>query len=321
MKVRQTTGYKLNPGLRISDVFHVQLKAFFTSCSFVIRFHVIAGDEQPGGHLNPVRVLFPKYLSTPIVHSAVIEMVLPSFVTVLLSSFTTLPWIGGAPNVPIPTPSQPPAAFRTQDLSSLLENHLSLIIQGNLTLETYSAIQPTDQQRTAWRNVVTSLLNAADDEHPDCHAIRERIPHELQGIYTVTEVDNGKFCALVEVDTVRRGDDGEEYGKGWGLFVVPTQKNGIGISGTAVHLSAPHPVYDLYTAAQATYVFEWTGAKSLYIPGRSRMAFLEPTDCVVDPKLKTKYWKTDATHDKVCCALQFDGCVYMLIICVFHRER
>jgi hypothetical protein len=235
-------------------------------------------------------------------------MVLPSFLTALLSSFTTLPWIGGAPDVPIPYPSQSPAAIRTQDLSSLVADHLSLIIQGNLTLETYTAIQPTDQQRTAWRDVVTSLLNAEDYKHPDCFTIRESIPHELQGIYTVAEVDNGKFCALVEVDTVRRrGDaDGEEYGKGWGLFVVPIRKNPNGIAGTSVHLSAPHPVYDLYTAAQATYVFEQTGAKSLYIPGRSRKAFLEPTDCVVDPKSKTEYSKTDATHDKVRCA---DLCV------------
>jgi len=158
-------------------------------------------------------------------------------------------------------------------------------------LETYTASQPTDQQRTAWRDVVTSLLNADDHVHPDCNSIRETFPHELQGIYTVTEVDDGKFCALVEVD-----NGAKEYGKGWGLFVVPNRKNPIGISGTSVHLSAPHPVYDLYTAAQAMYVFEQTGAKSLYIPGRSRKAFQEPTDCVVQSK--TEYWKTDATHDK-----------------------
>ena len=253
-------------------------------------------------------------------HSAVIEMVLPSFVTVLLSSFTTLPWIGGPPldtsNVPIPHLSQSPATIRTQDLSSLLADHLSLIIQGNLILETYTAIQPTVQQRIAWRDAVTSLLNADDDKHPDCYTIRESIPHELQGIYTVTEVDNGKFCALVEVDTVRRRD-GEEYGKGWGLFVVPIRKNEDRIVGTSVHLSAPHPVYDLHTAAQATYVFEQTGAKSLYIPGRSRKAFLEPTDCVVDPKSKTEYWKTDATHDKVRCA---DGFRLNLVNLV-NRER
>ena len=219
-------------------------------------------------------------------------MILSSFAAILLSCFTRYPF----DNPTVPTTShqfqlQTPA----QDLSSLLANHLSLIIQGNLTPEIYAAIQPTPSQRVSWRNVVTSLLNVAvDGGSSACLSIQETLPDALQGIYTVMVVDNGKLCALVEVGTVRRGDN-EEYGKGWGIFVVPTAKYGIG---TTLHLAAPHPVFDLYTAGQTAHIFERTGAKSLYIPGRSRQAFLEETDCVTST-VKSKYWKTDPTHDKV----------------------
>jgi hypothetical protein len=233
-------------------------------------------------------------------------MIFSSFVAVLLSCFTTpssLRYPFDAPTTSSPS-HQFPVQTTAQDLSSLLANHISLIIQSNLTLDTYAAIQPTPSQRVSWRNVVTSLLNvAAGGGSSACFSIQEAIPDALQGIYTVTELDNGKFCALVEVGTVRHGDS-EEYGRGWGIFVVPTGKYGNGVIGTSLHLAAPHPVFDLYTAGQAAHVFEHTGAKSLYIPGRSRQAFLEETDCVAGT-MKSKYWKTDPTHDKV-------GCIYPL---------
>jgi len=235
------------------------------------------------------------------------KMIFSSFVTVLLSCFTTPSFLRyplDNPNVPT-TSHQFQLQTPAQNLSSLLANHLSLIIQGNLTLDTYAAIQPTPSQRVSWRNVVTSLLNiTVDGGSSACFSIREAIPDALQGIYTVTEMDNGKLCALVEVGTVRRGDS-EEYGKGWGIFVVPTGEYGNSVIGTTVHLAAAHPVFDLYTAGQAAHVFERTGAKSLYISGRSRQAFLEETDCVAST-MKSKYWKTDPTHDKA-------GCIYSLL--------
>ena len=171
-----------------------------------------------------------------------------------------------------------------QNLSALLTFHLPLIILGNLTAKTYTSIQPTQAERLAWSNAVTMLLNADGN----CSNVAETIPDALRGIYTVLEVDK-EFCALVEIGTARRGDR-VEYKKGWGLFVVTPRNSGI-------HLSAPHPTFDLYTAEQATRIFERAGAKSLYIPGRSREAFREATACVQPGS--GAYWKTDAVHDDV----------------------
>lgn len=223
-------------------------------------------------------------------------MVLPSFVTLLLSSLPSL-WRYPFAMQTAPTYQFQAQAF-TRDISSLLAYHDSLIIEDKLTFDTYTSIQPTDSQRIAWRNVVTSLLNIAidDDGNFGCSSVHKTIPDALQGIYTVAEVDNGRFCALVEVDAVRRKSR-EEYTKGWGVFVVPTKRNINSEIGTTLHLSAPHPVYDMYTAGQAAHIFEQTGAKSLYVAGRSRQSFHEETDCIVDAG--TKYWKTDPAHDKV----------------------
>ena len=220
-------------------------------------------------------------------------MVPPSFLTVLLSSFTTL-W-GTTPVAPSTLSHHFQAQKPTDDISSLVAFHLSRTIIGNLTQETYAASQPSDLQRVAWREVVGGLLDVADGR-ARCADIRAHIPDELRGIYTVVGVDLGRFCALVEVDTIGEGDS-KTFGKGWGLFVVPTQKDEE--TSTDLHLSAPHPIYELNTAEEAAFVFEWTGAKSLYIPGRSYKAFLEETDCVPSTRSE-KYWKTDAVHDKVC---------------------
>ncbi|KAF8634723.1 hypothetical protein AX15_000739 [Amanita polypyramis BW_CC] len=185
----------------------------------------------------------------------------------------------------------PQLQTQTQNLSTLLTLHLSLIIQGNLTTETYAAIQPTQEERVAWSNATTMLLNV----NGNCSIAAETIPDALRGIYTVLEVENG-FCALVEVGTTLRGDH-VEYKKGWGVFVVPSKTEMNAGSYSGLHLSAPHPVFDLYTAGQAARVFEKTGAKSLYIPGRSNQAFREVTDCVQPGSGSDGYWKTDAVHD------------------------
>ena len=226
-------------------------------------------------------------------------MVLPSFVTLLLSSLPSF-W-----RYPFDMPTAPTYQFQapafTQDISSLLAYHDSLIIEDKLTFDTYTSIQPTDSQRTAWRNAVTSLLNIAVDDADGnfgCSSVHKTIPDALQGIYTVAEVDNGRFCALVEVDTARRSSR-EEYAKGWGIFVVPTKRDIKSEIGTTLHLSAPHPVYDLHTAGQAAHIFEQTGARSLYVAGRSRQSYHVESDCIVNAG--TKYWKTDPAHDKVSC--------------------
>ncbi|KAK2462435.1 hypothetical protein APHAL10511_005532 [Amanita phalloides] len=182
----------------------------------------------------------------------------------------------------------------TDNLSSFIKSHRSLI-QQHLTKETYTSTQPTASQRLAWRTVVTSLLNMAVNDNQDCSSNRNAIPDALKGIYTITQVDNGHFCALVEAGTVLR-EGRREYAKGWGIFVVPAQGQS-DERGQQIHLSAPHPVFDLYTAEEATHVFGRTGAKSLFVPGRSRRAFDQETECIVSTG-RTKYWKTDTAHDK-----------------------
>ena len=226
-------------------------------------------------------------------------MVLPSFLTVLLSSLTSLTSFGGStfynPNAVIGAAYQPRAQSPSEDISLLVAYHLALI-KGNLTQETYEASQPSDEQRAAWRKVIGDLLEVPKGR-VRCSDIRKNIPDELKGIYTVAVVDRGRFCALVERDTVGEGDD-KQFGKGWGLFVVPAQRD-IKTS-KSLHLSAPHPVWELSTAQQAAFVFEWTGAESLYIPGRAYKALLKETDCGFSTESE-KYWKTDPVHDKVCC--------------------
>ncbi|KAK2462206.1 hypothetical protein APHAL10511_005794 [Amanita phalloides] len=203
-----------------------------------------------------------------------------STILLLLSYFSAASASVFPPRLPrslgVPIPST--------DLSSLIKYHLSHI-PYDFTEGQYKAGQPTSKQRDAWLDVILSLLNVKDKLA--CSSVT--VPDVLKGLYTVTEVDSGKFCALVEVVA----GDQEKFSKGWGIFVVPTAPHG---TSPKLHLSAPHPVFDLNVAEETTYVFEHTGAKSLYVPGRSSQAFKEKTDCIPSTA-KTTYYKTDATHD------------------------
>jgi hypothetical protein len=78
-------------------------------------------------------------------------------------------------------------------------------------------------------------------------------------------------------------------------MVVPAMRRAVS---RFIHISAPHPTADINTTQQAAALFKATGAKSLLIPGRIRMAFLDATDCVESPA-GTVYYKTDPAHDKV----------------------
>lgn len=151
---------------------------------------------------------------------------------------------------------------------------------------TYNAAQPNNIEIAAWETVVTSLLAVDDTCRP------ELLPAELNGTYTVTlfsETDGKSFCILSEVEATNG-----YYARGWGLMVVPATRAAVS---RYIHISAPHPLFDTGTPQQAIALFKNTGAKSLFISGRHRDAY------VFESCVSPNYSKTDATHDTVCISL------------------
>ena len=156
-------------------------------------------------------------------------------------------------------------------------------------LPRYNDAQPSTEERTAWKEMVASLL-ATDN---NCSSIIIPIPLvDLYAVTTFTESSSSSnpYCVLFET-TSKNGI----YSKGWGLIVVPATRRAVS---RFIHISAPHPLADSNTTQQAAALFKSTGAKSLSIPGRIRMAFSEATDCIQSPS-GTVYYKTDPAHDKV----------------------
>ena len=195
------------------------------------------------------------------------------------------------------------------DLPALVACHVALVQRQIAVLD---IIQPTPAQRTAWANTIQDLLNVDGN----CLTIATNLPAELATSYTVRKVGED-FCALVEFTTNNGGAGGRvQYVKGWGMFVTPARKS---LVKRNLHLSAPHPIFDSLTEAQAGQVFGGTGAKSLYIAGRKRDAFREPSDCIAGSGTTT-YWKTDPAHDNVCIFLISAGWQRRANYCVLvHR--
>jgi hypothetical protein len=151
------------------------------------------------------------------------------------------------------------------------------------TPSTYTLAQPTANQRTDWKMAVKSLLEVNEN----CSATS--LPLSLQGLYNIEPFKD--YCVLYET-SVQSGT----YLKGWGFMVVPASQVAVSRS---VHISAPHPGYDLGTVEQAASVFENTGSKSLLVPGRTRTAFLKSSDCIVPVSATQDYFMTDLAHNKV----------------------
>ncbi|TFK37296.1 hypothetical protein BDQ12DRAFT_753373 [Crucibulum laeve] len=152
---------------------------------------------------------------------------------------------------------------------------------------TYELAQPNALQREAWVETVSLLLSV------DGNCSTVVLPDALQGLYTVAvfQEDFNSYCVLVEHSL----GCGFKYYKGWGFMVVPSTRSAISRS---IHLSAPHPKYDLGTVEQAATLFKSTGAHSLLVAGRIRTAFLQSSDCVV-PSGKGQYYKTDPAHNNL----------------------
>ena len=148
---------------------------------------------------------------------------------------------------------------------------------------TYEAAQPTSNQRDDWKDLINSFLSVDGN----CSSIP--IPLSLQGIYTVEAFNS--MCVLYE-PSIEKG----VYKKGWGFMVVPRLRTSVS---RTVHFSAPHPIYDRATVQQAAFLFESTGSQSLFVAGRTLLAFSEPSECVSSPSPSKQYYKTDPTHNNV----------------------
>ncbi|KAJ7210312.1 hypothetical protein C8J57DRAFT_1401105 [Mycena rebaudengoi] len=157
---------------------------------------------------------------------------------------------------------------------------------GHYTEDTYNAAQPNPQQLAGWTELVSSLISV------DGNCASVVVPASLSGIYSVSlfaDPTGPEYCIASESTTV----DGF-YAKGWGLVVVPSTRAAVL---RTIHLSAPHPAFDLFTPEQAGALFKSTGAKSLLVAGRSRNAFRKPTDCITPTSNSTVYFRTDPAHD------------------------
>jgi len=105
------------------------------------------------------------------------------------------------------------------------------------------------------------------------------------------DVQGQSFCVLYErtvTPCINR------YEKGWGFMIVPSSREE---TSRMIHLSAPHPFYDVGTPVQATHLFKGTGAKSLLVPGRMRPAYSVPSTCVLSQSSKSVYYMTDPAHN------------------------
>ena len=147
---------------------------------------------------------------------------------------------------------------------------------------TYDLAQPVGSQREDWRIAIQSVLSSSNS----CDS--SAVPLSLRGLYDIQHFQD--FCVFYEKAS-RCGT----YLKGWGFFIVPLPGQGY----RDIHISAPHPGYDLGTVEQAAAIFEATGAKSLLVPGRKRTAFLSNSECIVPSSPKQDYHKTDTAHNDV----------------------
>ncbi|KAG6818833.1 hypothetical protein H0H93_001239 [Arthromyces matolae] len=159
--------------------------------------------------------------------------------------------------------------------------------KDSYTQETYALAQPTSIERTAWKFVIHSLLSVDGS----CDSVK--LPEPLVDIYTIsqfTDLSGPSYCVLSEVRTTEAG----QYNKGWGLFITPSIPDDVKRD---LHISAPHPAYDLNTPQQAVALFKSVGARSLLIDGRSRLALMQPSQCVESTE-KATYYVTDPAHNK-----------------------
>lgn len=189
-----------------------------------------------------------------------------------------------------PVVDTPSSCLSTQStLESLITCLDVFTVPANYyTPETYAAAQPTDVELSAWTSTIFSLLSLSSNCTKPIS-----VPPPISGLFAIStftdEPTNQTYRVFYE-----QTSENSVYAKGWGVFVVPASHSGFDIN---VHISAPHPAYDLDTPRQAAALFKATRARSLLIPGRVRTAFKQPTECIQSSK--STYYATDPAHDVV----------------------
>ena len=194
----------------------------------------------------------------------------------------------------------PSLCLHSKTLERLTECLEEFIVpRGFYDRVSYNAAQPDISQRAAWSSVISSLL------HIDGNCSSIQVPDSLKGIYdvvTFTENTGASFCVFFELTA-----DCHAYRKGWGAMIVPARREAVSRD---VHISAPHPGFDVGTPAQAAYIFKATGSKSLLIAGRTRTAFLNPSPCISTGSL-SGYYETDPAHNNVPLSQSFIHAVHI----------
>lgn len=192
--------------------------------------------------------------------------------------------------VPVTCPTDGLATL--EDLVKCFEKYT--VPRDYYTCATYDTAQPAvPTELTAWTAAITHLLD--HDAGSPCTLPPSSPISALYGVFQFTDsVTRGRFCVLHERNAVDSPIHRKRYEKGWGLFITPDQSSG---SIRRLHFSAPHPVFDQRTAAQAAAIFKRTVSKSLLIEGRHRHA-LSSGACSQSCQ-GAKYHRTDGAHDNV----------------------
>ncbi|KAF9039865.1 hypothetical protein BJ165DRAFT_1351099 [Panaeolus papilionaceus] len=170
----------------------------------------------------------------------------------------------------------------------------------------YALSQPSPLQLEDWARLVQRMMNV----NGNCTNLGRDIPESLRLNYEVREWR--EYCVLYETSTVPLPSSSSSssptsqkpdpcactqpkhvYSKGWGTLITPSSALS---QARDLHISAPHPHFDLGTVEQAAAVFAGTGARSLSIAGRARTAFLVESGCVRGGG-GGKYWMTDPAHN------------------------
>jgi hypothetical protein len=172
----------------------------------------------------------------------------------------------------------------SSSVDSLILCLQNFIAENNtLTNDEWNAIQPTDDQRISWQQLIQNILLS----NSNCDKIQ--IPTSLQGLYNLVLFTDSftQYCLLYETNITNTTPP--RFIKGWGIFMSRYNRNDVKIN---VHVSAAHPFSDEYVQNQAANVFVKTYANSLMISGVERDASLVNSTC--EP---TYGYRTDGAHE------------------------
>ena len=208
---------------------------------------------------------------------------------------------------PPPDPSNPLACLDTTlspTLTKLVACFEIYTVPGDFYTDiSWAAAQPTSRERKAWFAATRALLHLSDNPAAGtCTSlVLDSSIADKYALSTFTDsATSTAYCVLAETHATRGF-----YNKGWGVFIVPATRAGLRRN---LHISAPHPIFDEDTPAQAAAVFAGVGGKSLYVPGRHRRARNVGSLCVPG----TNNFVTDPAHDLVLSKLGGPSIIFFI---------